>query len=408
MKSTISIVLAGGQGERLRPLTKDRAKPAVPFGGHYRIIDFVLSNIVNSGLFRILVLTQFKSDSLLRHLKRGWYLPPLLDQFIDAVPAQMRMGEHWYQGSADAVFQNLHHIYNARAENVCVFGGDHIYRMNVIHLLEFHERTDADATVAVIPFPRKKASDFGIIKADKNWMVVDFNEKPSDPAPMPGDPSKSLCSMGIYVFKTKVLEEAIIRDAQNTSATHDFGRDIIPFLYKQKRVMAYNFMDNPVPGATQQEHGYWRDVGTIDAYWKASMDLVSVTPVFNLYNNAWSIKTARDPNPPAKFVFSDEKRERVGKATDSLVCDGVIVSGGRIDRSILSPCVRVNSFSVIEQSILFDHVNVGRYAKIRKAIIDKDVIISPRTVIGYDLDEDKKRFYVSPDGIVVVPKGATV
>ncbi len=408
MKPVLSIVLAGGQGERLRPLTDERAKPAVPFGGHYRIIDFVLSNIVNSGLFRILVLTQFKADSLLRHLKRGWHLPALLDHFIDAVPAQMRVGSHWYKGSADAVFQNLHHIFNSGPENVLIFGGDHIYRMNCLHFIEFHEKTDADITIAVVPQPLKEARSFGIIDCDKNWQVIDFKEKPKDPPPMPGNPKMSLCSMGIYIFKTEVLIEAVRRDAENDGSAHDFGKDIIPALFKNKKVMAYNFAENPVPGANPQERGYWRDIGTIDGYWKASMDLVSVSPIFNLYNRAWSIKTARESDPPAKFVFSDEKSDRIGMATDSLVCDGVIISGGKIDRSILSPCVRVNSFSQIEESILFDHVNVGRYAKIRRAVIDKDVVISPHATIGYDLEKDRKRFTVSPEGIVVIPKGATV
>ncbi len=408
MKSILSIVLAGGEGERLRPLTNDRAKPAVPFGGHYRIIDFVLSNIVNSGFFRILVLTQFKSDSLLKHLKRGWYLPPLLDQFIDAVPAQMRTGKHWYKGSADAVFQNMHHVWNASADTVCIFGGDHIYRMNVRHFLDFHEKHDADATVAVLPYPIAESSSFGIIAVDKAWRITGFQEKPEAPEPMPGKPGHALCSMGIYIFKADVLAEAVANDAENESSSHDFGRDILPSLIGGKRIMAYNFMDNPVPGATEQERGYWRDVGTIDAYWKASMDLVSVSPVFNLYNHAWPIKTARDMHPPAKFVFADERRERVGMATDSLVCDGAIISGGRINRSILSPEVRVNSFSHIDESIIFEHVNIGRYAKIRRAIVDKDAIISPHTTIGYDPNEDRRRFYVSPDGIAVVPKGATV
>ncbi len=408
MKSVLSIVLAGGEGERLRPLTNDRAKPAVPFGGHYRIIDFVLSNIVNSGLYRILVLTQFKSDSMLRHLKRGWYLPPLLDQFIDAVPAQMRTGKHWYKGSADAVFQNLHHLWNVGADTVCIFGGDHIYRMNVMHFLDYHEAHHADVTVATIPYPRAEASSFGVLAVDQEWRVTDFVEKPKHPPAMPGNPDKALCSMGIYAFRSEILADAITRDAEDESSAHDFGKNIIPSLFKKKRVMAYNFMDNPVPGSTQQERGYWRDVGTIDSYWKSSMDLVSVSPTFNLYNHAWPIKTARDPHPPAKFVFADERHDRVGMATDSLVCDGVIISGGRINRSILSPAVRVNSFSLIEESIILDHVNIGRHTKIRRAIIDKDAIISPHTKIGYDLEQDRKRFYVSPEGIVVVPKGATV
>lgn len=248
MKSIISIVLAGGQGERLRPLTNDRAKPAVPFGGHYRIIDFVLSNLVNSGLLRIIVLTQFKSDSLLRHLKKGWFLPPLLDQFVDAVPAQMRTGNHWYKGSADAVFQNLHHIQNHDADTVCVFGGDHIYRMNVQHMLKFHFDSDADATVACIPCPLAEAHQFGIVTADESWRIVDFKEKPTSPEPMPGDDTRALCSMGIYVFKAEVITEAVSLDAQNGDSAHDFGKNIIPAIFREKKVMAYNFFDNPVPG----------------------------------------------------------------------------------------------------------------------------------------------------------------
>lgn len=408
MKSIISIVLAGGQGERLRPLTNDRAKPAVPFGGHYRIIDFVLSNLVNSGLLRIIVLTQFKSDSLLRHLKKGWFLPPLLDQFIDAVPAQMRTGNHWYKGSADAVYQNLHHVHNHNADTVCIFGGDHIYRMNVQHMLKFHFDTGADATVAVIPCPLAEAHQFGIVTADASWRMVDFKEKPQQPSPMPTDASRALCSMGIYIFKTDVLADAITRDAERHDSAHDFGRNIVPALFREKRVMAYNFFDNPVPGQQEQERGYWRDVGSIDAYWKSSMDLVSVSPVFNLYNQAWPIHTARDTHPPAKFVFADEKTDRIGMATDSLVCDGVIISGGTVNRSILSPAVRVNSFCQIDESIVFDNVNVGRYSKIRRAIIDKDVIIPPKTTIGYDLAEDRRRYMVSPEGVVVIPKGATI
>lgn len=408
MKSIISIVLAGGQGERLRPLTNDRAKPAVPFGGHYRIVDFVLSNLVNSGLLRIIVLTQFKSDSLLRHLKRGWFLPPLLDQFIDAVPAQMRTGNHWYKGSADAVHQNLHHIYNHNADTVCIFGGDHIYRMNVQHMLKFHFDTDADVTVGVIPCPLAEAHQFGIVTADQSWRMVDFKEKPEHPSPMPTDATQALCSMGIYVFKTDVLAESITHDAERHDSAHDFGKSIIPALFREKKVMAYNFYDNPVPGQTEEERGYWRDVGSIDAYWKSSMDLVSVSPVFNLYNQGWPIHTARDTHPPAKFVFADEKADRIGMATDSLVCDGVIISGGTVNRSILSPAVRVNSFCQIDESIIFDNVNIGRYSKIRRAIIDKDVIVPPKATIGYDLEEDRKRYMVSPEGIVVIPKGATI
>lgn len=408
MKSVISVVLAGGQGERLRPLTNERAKPAVPFGGHYRIIDFVLSNLVNSNFLRILVLTQFKSDSLLHHLKKGWYLPPLLDQFIDAVPAQMRTGSHWYKGSADAVYQNLHHVHNASADIVCVFGGDHIYRMNVQHMLSFHCNTNADVTVAVIPYPIDEATHFGVLGVDDSWRMIAFEEKPKRPTSMPTDPNKALCSMGIYIFNTQVLEEAITEDAGSESSSHDFGKDIIPKLFKKCKVMAYNFMESPVPGITKVERGYWRDVGSIDAYWKASMDLISVSPVFNLYNQDWPIHTAFDTHPPAKFVFADEETDRVGKATDSLVSNGVIISGGKINRSILSPAVRVNSFCQVDESIIFDRVKIGRHSKIRRAIIDKDVDIPPNTVIGYDLEKDRKRYTVSPEGIVVIPKKATI
>ncbi|MFH0800253.1 MAG: glucose-1-phosphate adenylyltransferase [Pseudomonadota bacterium] len=408
MKSIISIVLAGGQGERLRPLTNERAKPAVPFGGHYRIVDFVLSNLVNSGFLRILVLTQFKADSLLRHLKRGWHLPPLLDQFIDAVPAQMRTGNHWYKGSADAVFQNLHHITNAHADDVCILGGDHVYRMDMRHMMEFHRRNGADVTVAVIPCLIGEATNFGIVIVDDTWRIVGFAEKPASPTPMPQDSTRSLCSMGIYIFKAEVLIEAARKDAESHESMHDFGRDILPRLYLDKKVMAYNFVDNQVPGATSDERGYWRDIGSIDSYWKASMDLVSVSPVFNLYNDAWPIHTAFDTHPPAKFVFADKKSERVGMATDSLVCSGDIISGGRINRSVLSPAVRVNSFCQVDESIIFERVNIGRHSKIRRAIIDKDVVIPPGTIIGYDTEEDRKRYMVSPNGIVVIPKMATL
>lgn len=408
MAHCLSIVLAGGQGERLRPLTNERAKPAVPFGGHYRIIDFALSNLINSGLLQIKVLTQFKADSLLRHLKHGWYLPPMLDQFIDPVPAQMRMGDSWYKGSADAVYQNLHHIENAHADTVCIFGGDHIYRMNVRQMMDFHEDNSADVTVAAIPQPLLAASSFGIITADDRWNMVNFQEKPTKPEPMPGDATHALCSMGIYIFKAGILSQVIREDAINEDSAHDFGKNIIPSLFKKVKVMVYNFFENKVPGMTPSERGYWRDVGSIDQYWQSSMDLVSVTPVFNLYNNKWPIHTARDSNPPAKFVFADEASDRIGMATDSLVCDGVIISGGRINRSILSPNVRINSYSFVDESILFDDVNIGRYSKIRRAIIDKDVVVPPNSVIGYDLKKDRKRFYVSPEGIVVIPKRAII
>ena len=408
MQNCLSIILAGGQGERLRPLTNERTKPAVPFGGHYRIIDFVLSNFINSGLSRIKILTQFKADSLLTHLKHGWHLPTMLDQFIDAVPAQMRTGEFWYRGSADAVYQNLHHIENSKADTICIFGGDHIYRMDVRQMIQFHQDHDADVTVAAIPQPLNIASSFGIITADQNWRMIDFKEKPKNPQPMPNDSAKALCSMGIYIFKTNVLSQAVTEDENNKESSHDFGKNIIPFIYDRVKIMVYNFYENRVPDQSDEERGYWRDVGSIDQYWQSSMDLVSVSPRFNLYNHKWPISTARDPNPPAKFVFADEKTKRIGMATDSLVCDGVIISGGHIHRSILSPNVRINSYSYVEESVLLHNVNIGRYAKIRNAIIDKDVNIPPHTEIGYDLKKDREQFYVSPEGIVVIPKRTVI
>ncbi len=404
MSNPLSIVLAGGQGERLRPLTNERTKPAVPFGGHYRIIDFVLSNLINSGLLKIKLLTQFKADSLLRHLKQGWYLPAMLDQFIDPVPAQMRTGHSWYKGSADAVFQNLHHIENAKADPVLILSGDQIYRMDMRQMLRFHENQDADITIAATPQPLKIASSFGVIATDENLRMIDFQEKPANPPAMPSHPEYAYCSAGIYIFRTSVLKDAVIADSQNEDSNHDFGKNIIPAIYKNHKIVVYNIDENQVPGINKKEKGYWRDVGSIDQYWQSSLDLVSVSPVFNLYNYDWPIHTARDIHPPAKFVFADENSKRIGMATDSMVCDGVVISGGKITKSILSPRVRINSFANVEESILFDNVNIGRHAKIRRTIIDKNVTIPPKMEIGYDLEKDKKRFTVSPEGIVVIPK----
>lgn len=401
----LAFVLAGGEGERLRPLTEKRAKPAVPFGGRYRIIDFVLSNLVNSHIYHIKILTQFRSESLNRHLRRGWTLSSVLDHYIDPVPAYMGGGRSWFKGSADAVYQNLNLIRDAQPENVLVLGADHIYRMDVRQMLDFHRASGADVTVSAIPFPIKEASHFGIIQADEDWRMVNFEEKPERPKPMPGNKEMALVSMGIYVFKTDVLVKAVKKDAKDEKGAHDFGKNIIPSLFKAHRVMVYDFSKNTFPGITPAEARYWRDIGSIDSYWKASMDMVSVTPAFNLYNEKWPIRTAFSPLPPAKFVFADQKSKRVGMATDSLVSEGCIISGGRIDRSILSPRVRINSFSLVEESILFENVNVGRYAKIRRAIIDKDVDIPANTVIGYNLKEDRKKYSVSPGGIVVIPKG---
>lgn len=400
------MILAGGEGKRLYPLTKDRSKPSVPFGGRYRIIDFVLSNFVNSGFTKIKVLTQFKSDSLNRHLARGWQLSSIIDQYIDPVPAQMRTGRDWYRGTADAIFQNMHIVEDENPDFVMVFGGDHIYRMDVSQMLRGHIENAADLTVAAIPHPREKASDFGIIQIDEQWRIDRFLEKPKDPPPIPGMPGHSLVSMGNYIFSRRALEEAIIEDAKKNTE-HDFGKNVIVSMLRDYKVYAYDFNSNDVPGMTEKERGYWRDVGSLDQYWEASMDLVSVSPVFNLYNQQWPIRCHYPPAPPAKFVFADIGR-RAGMATDSLVAEGCIISGGRINRTILSPNCRINSYSRVDESVLMEGVTVGRHCKVKKAIIDKYVNIPEGVEIGYDLDKDRKKFHVTKNGIVVIPKGAHI
>ena len=404
----LSLVLAGGEGRRLWPLTADRAKPAVPMCGRYRLIDFVLSNLVNSGLLQIKVLTQYKSDSLNTHIARGWRLPAFLDLYVEVVPAQQRTGASWFKGSADAIYQSLNVITDEEPDYVAVFGGDHMYKMDVRQMVDAHIATDADATVAVIPVPVEEARAFGILEVDDRGKVVAFDEKPMHPKEMPGRPGWALASMGNYVFTQKLLLEELQRDASGDSA-HDFGRNILPEMVARGRdVFAYDFSQNEVPGSHPNERGYWRDVGTISAYWKANMDLVKVVPDFDLYNPRWPLRTWTRPLPPAKFVFADpgdgSGHARMGIATDSLVSEGCIVSGGRIDRTVLSPQVRVNSFAYVEESIILDGVDVGRHCRIRRAIIDKGVRVPANTEIGYDPEADARRFTVS-DGIVVVPKG---
>jgi len=399
--SILAMILAGGKGERLHPLTLHRAKPAVPFGGIYRIIDFTLSNCVNSNIRKIAVLTQYKSLSLYKHLRLAWnFFSGELNEFIIPVPPQQRVGEHWYQGTADAIYQNIYMIEKDAPNHLLILAGDHIYKMNYSEMFKFHQERQADATVAAIEMPRKSASSFGVIEIDKDDRVIGFDEKPHDPKPLPGRPDLSFVSMGIYLFNTKTVIEHLRFDALRNTA-HDFGKNIIPGMLKSSRVYAYNFKDE-----NKKEAKYWRDVGTIDAYWEASMDLVSVDPLLNLYDSAWPIRTYQAQNPPAKFVFAQEKKGgRLGTALDSIVGHGCIISGGRVQNSVLSPNVRVNSYSDVRECILMENVEVGRHCRIRGAIVDKDVSIPPGTEIGYDREKDRKRFYITPSGIVVIAKG---
>lgn len=405
MPEVLVMILAGGEGRRLYPLTAERAKPAVPFGGRYRIIDIVLSNFVNSGFTKIKVLTQYKSHSLETHLARAWRLSAILDNYIEPIPAQQRTGKRWFEGSADAVYQCQHVIIDEHPEYVCVFGGDHVYVMDVRQMLAEHLAMNAEVTVAAIPVPIEEAHQFGIMKVDKEGWIIEFQEKPKNPSPMPNDPTKCLASMGNYIFNTDVLLEELNRDAKDPDSKHDFGGNIIPSMIGRRRVFAYDFSKNVVPGSSEHERGYWRDIGTIDSYWEAHMDLISLTPSFNLYNRRWPIRTGFTHLPPAKFVHDDKEGGRIGIATNSMVSEGCIISGGRISRSVLSPMVRVNSFAQVDECILLNNVNVGRYARLRRCIVDKEVDIPPGIEIGYDLEKDKARgFTISPKGIVVIPK----
>jgi glucose-1-phosphate adenylyltransferase len=409
MAKLLAMILAGGEGRRLDPLTRERAKPAVPFGGRYRIVDFVLSNFANSGILKMKVLVQYKSESLNAHIQRGWRLTSLLDQYVEIVPAQMRVGPKWFEGSADAIYQNLNIITDEEPEFTFVFGADHIYRMDVRHMLEFHKAKGADLTVAAIPIPVEEAVDFGIIEADAQGRMIGFVEKPRSGAKtMPGDPTRCLASMGNYLFTTEALVQEIVRDAGDPASAHDFGKSVVSSMYQRKRVFVYDFAQNVVPGQGEKERGYWRDVGSLDAYFQANMDLVAVEPVFSLYNDQWPIYTARHNFPPVKFVFNNERERRVGHATDSLVSEGCILSGGHANRSILGPRVRVNSYATVDECIIFENVNIGRHCRIRRAIVDKHVDIPAHTTIGYDLEKDRKRFFVTESGIVVIPKGMRI
>ncbi|HYI10275.1 MAG TPA: glucose-1-phosphate adenylyltransferase [Thermoanaerobaculia bacterium] len=407
-RNVLTMILAGGQGERLFPLTKDRAKPAVPFGGRYRIVDFVINNFINSGFFKIKVLTQFKSNSLIEHITRTWRLVPEIGQYVDIVPAQMRRGPFWFRGTADAVFQNLELIFDEKPEYVCVFGGDHIYKMDVNQMLQDHIANDADLTIATIPVPVSEAHHFGVVEIDDDYRVTGFVEKPKAGAKtIPDRPDMILASMGNYIFKANVMIDVLQRNALKNSGV-DFGKEIIPEMYERSKVIAYDFATNYIPGEDAINQGYWRDVGTVDSYYAAALDLVAVTPLFNLYNPLWPMISAPMHLPPAKFVFADSKSQRIGIATDSLVSDGSIISGGTINRCVLHPRVRIHSYADVDESILMDGVEIGRHSKIRRTIIDKGVKIPPHSTIGYDLQADRQRFTVTDSGIVVVPKGAAV
>jgi glucose-1-phosphate adenylyltransferase len=404
----LAVILAGGEGKRLLPLTKDRAKPAVPFGGRYRLIDFALSNFVNSGIMKVKVLTQYKSDSLNTHISRAWRLSAMLDNYVDVVPAQQRRGPEWFKGSADALFQSLNIITDEEPDYTFVFGSDHVYKMAVDQMLDHHLERDAELTVAAIPVPVEEAREFGVIQVDGDGRMIGFEEKNPHPKEMPDRPGWALASMGNYLFNTDLLVEALKADSQRESQ-HDFGRNILPELFARRRCYVYDFTKNIIPESKERERAYWRDVGTIDAYWQANMDLIQVEPVFDLYNPRWPVRTHNRHHPPAKFVFANEAAGRIGIATDSLVSEGCIISGGRIDGTILSPRVRVNSFAHVEESILFDDVNVGRYARLRKVICDKRIDIPQRMEIGYDRERDRARgFHVSEGGVTVIPMGAVL
>jgi glucose-1-phosphate adenylyltransferase len=401
--NVLGMVMAGGEGSRLNPLTNERAKPSVYFGGKYRIIDFVLNNFINSGIFKIKVLTQFKSDSLIKHLTTGWNLNRMLGQYIDPVPAQMRTGGNWYMGTADAVFQNFNLIADEDPDYVAVFGADHIYKMDISQMLDFHRHAGAVATVAAIPKPLEEARQFGIIEVDESGRMIGFEEKPDRPKTIPGNPKMCLISMGNYIFNKKFLVRELFDDARKSGSSHDFGKDVIPKIYPDYPIYVYDFTNNHIPGELPHQSAYWKDVGTIEAYFEANMTLRDVVPEINIYNDAWPIRTAPGQSPPAKFVFSGEPPEkRKGEALDSIVSGGCIISGGSVIRSVLSRGVRVHSLATVEDSIIFPDVEIGEKAHIRRTIIDRGVTIKPHDKIGFDLEADRKRFTVSESGIIVI------
>jgi glucose-1-phosphate adenylyltransferase len=404
-RQVLTVILAGGKGTRLEPLTRDRAKPAVPFGGLYRIVDFTLSNCLNSGLRRVLVLTQYKARSLDRHILQGWgFLPTELGESVEVLPPQQRIDEHWYKGTADAIYQNIYSIEKEDPQYLLILAGDHIYKMDYGRMLQSHIERGADLTIGCIPVPLSESRHFGVIQTDGQDRVQRFIEKPAKAEPLADDPHHFLASMGIYVFTAGPMFELLCQDAARTDSDHDFGKNIIPSMIAGMKVYAYRFRD-----ANRKAVPYWRDVGTLDAYYQANLDLIAVDPVLNLYDADWPIRTLQPQLPPPKFVFAGEGvpgQARRGEAHESMVCAGAIVSGGHVSRSILSPLVRVNSYAIVENSILFEGVDVGRHSRIRKAIIDKEVRIPAHTTIGYDLEYDRARgFTVTEGGVVVIAKG---
>ena len=404
MKDTLGVLLAGGAGERLFPLTRDRAKPAVPFGGHYRIIDITLSNCINSGLRRVFILTQYKALSLNRHIREGWtgIVAQELGEFFELLPPMQRTGTNWYMGTADAVYQNIYSIGSEQPKHMIVLGGDHIYKMDYSRMLEYHRETHADVTLATLPVAPDEVSRFGVVDVGRKGEVQGFLEKPASTTfRSPFNPDKVEASMGIYIFNTETLLKALIADAEDPNSKHDFGHNLLPDMLGKKKMMAYSFVDE-----NKQTALYWRDVGTLDSYYEANMDLCSVSPVFNLYDKNWPMRTRVRQYPPAKFVFGEPGR--TGMAVNSVITAGVIISGASVSNSVLSQDVRVNSYSEVDSSIIFSHVQIGRHCRIRRAIIDRDVHIPEGTVIGYDPVEDKRRYFVTPSGLTIVTRDASL
>ncbi len=405
----LAIVLAGGEGKRLMPLTADRAKPAVPFGGIYRLIDFALSNVVNSGYLKVVVLTQYKSHSLDRHVTKTWRMSNMLGNYVAPVPAQQRLGKNWFLGSADAIYQSLNLIDDEQPDHVVVVGADHVYRMDFSHMVAQHIESGAGCTVAAIRQPRSLADQFGVIEvsADDPHRISAFREKPTDPIGLPDNPDEVLASMGNYVFSTEALRDTVVRDSTSEGSKHDMGGDIVPDFVSRKSAYVYDFKDNPIPGATDRDRGYWRDVGTMDSYYEAHMDLVSIHPVFNLYNYDWPIYTEYGPYPPAKFVHGSS--DRVGTAVNSIVSPGVVVSGASVTNSVLAPDCHLHSFAAVTDSVLLDSVDIGRSCQVHRAIIDKNVHVPAGVNIGIDHEEDRRRgLTVTDSGIVVVGKGQVI